>query len=210
MSTVEFRTWNTRGRPYDVARPISMMVGFARSRGLAILGVIGNEAHLTSNNPQDHTPFSYTAWPIPLPGYVVTACDIEAGDWCWDFLARCKAGEFPWVKYINFMGKQYSVKNGWKATNNSDQHFHLSIRTDYINAWILNPFEPTPAPQKEDEEMSARLEWFAHCLEFGLEEYPDNQNVPADLRGREVQIIRKINALKTQLDEIQAALPEGE
>lgn len=144
MAVQAYYTWRDKGSPYSVATPINELVTWARAHGINILGVIGNTAHLTSNNPQDHTPFSYTAWPLPLPGYIVTACDIEQGAWADKFIDETRRGLHPWVKYINHKYKQYNFKNGYNVYDNSDYHCHVSCRTDHLNTHInMNP-QPTP------------------------------------------------------------------
>lgn len=154
MATQAYRDWIARGKPYSVARPVAETVEYAERHGIAVLGVIGNDAHLQSNNPQDHTPFSNTEWPVPIQEYIVTACDLESGAWCWDFLARCRSGELTYVKYINFFNTQYSVKNGWVGTPNSDYHFHMSVRSDRLNTKAIDPWAPKAvAPQRKDDEV---------------------------------------------------------
>ncbi len=148
MATAEYRYWNSRGRPWSTALPIRQFVDLARAHGVAILGTIGNEAHLTDDFPEDHTPFSRTAWPNVLPGYIVTACDLADGPWSDRILAAAKAGLLPQVKYLNFRGWQYNVKSGWERKRNPDQHLHISIRTDQLNTPLgLNPFTAAPLPQ---------------------------------------------------------------
>lgn len=119
-----------------------------------ILGNIGNDVHLQSNNPQDHTPFSRTAWPLPLPGYVVTAGDYREGAWADSFLAEVRNGKHLWVKYVNLRGKHYNFKSGnWsqpQVTNSGDIHLHVSARTDRLNDSLVS----TPTiPIQEDDEM---------------------------------------------------------
>lgn len=152
MTTAAYNTWVRGGRKYTVAQPISEVVAYAKAAGVQWLGTLGSddERHLKASRPQDHTPFSVTAWPLPLPGYVVTACDLVRGSWCDRFLAECRAGLHPWVKYINFGGHQYSVKTGWRQESSSDEHFHVSARTDFLNAHARNPFVATVIEEYEE------------------------------------------------------------
>lgn len=144
MSTPEYRTWNGAGRPYSLAQPIYELKSHMRAADVEWLGDLGNEDHLQSNNPEDHTPYSYTAWPIPLPGYIVCAIDGAQGKWCDRLLAAAKDGRAPWVKYMNFRNVHYNIKNGWSPEYSSDYHGHVSIRTDHINTRdIYNPFTDT-------------------------------------------------------------------
>lgn len=155
MATAEYRLWNSRGRPYSVALPIAQFVSQARAAGVTVLGVIGNEAHLTADFPEDHTPFTRTAWPNALVGYIVTACDLADGPWSDRILAACKSGDLPQVKYLNFRGQHFNVKNGWKPTRSSDKHLHISVRTDRLktplafNAFTSAP--PAPAPTRKGD-----------------------------------------------------------
>jgi hypothetical protein len=154
MATAAYYAWVKAGRKWSAAQPIADVVAYAKTAGVGWLGTLGSDdtRHLQADRPQDHTPFSVTAWPLPLPGYIVTACDLARGPWCERFLAECRAGIHPWVKYINFGGHHYNVKTGWREEYSSDQHFHVSCRTDYLNARALNPFVFNAI--RESEEMA--------------------------------------------------------
>ncbi len=141
MATQAYYDWVRAGRPFTVCTPVANLVSLARRHGVSVLGTIGNDDHLTSNNPQDHTPFSVTAWPIPLPGYVVTACDLADGPHVDRLIADARSGRAPWIKYINARGKQWNVKNGWSPVPNSDQHCHVSARTDRLS-WSDGSWDP--------------------------------------------------------------------
>lgn len=143
MATAAYNTWVKKGRPYTVAEPIKQIVAMARNAGIPILGVIGSDdkSHLQASKPQDHTPFSVTAWPNPLPGYVVTACDIKNGPWSQRLLDAAKRGEAPYIKYMNFGGRNYDVRRNWDDVSSDDQHLHVSCRTDYLShSPRFNPF----------------------------------------------------------------------
>lgn len=153
MATQAYFDWRAKGSPYDVARPIDELVNWGRQQGIPILGVIGNLPHLQAANPQDHTPFSRTAWPIPLRGYVVTAADLKEGAWADKFVDECRRGLHPWVKYVNHRNKQYNFKSGYPGTvtSSGDYHCHVSCRTDYLNASInMNPTTTTPNVKESD------------------------------------------------------------
>lgn len=153
MATQAYYDWRAAGSPYGVATPIDELVRWARARGISILGVIGNAAHLQTNNPQDHTPFSRTAWPIPLPDYIVTACDLKEGAWADKFIDECRRGHHPWVKYVNHKYKQYNFKSGRPGTitQSSDYHCHVSCRTDFLNAHINMDPDRTPVVVTKEE-----------------------------------------------------------
>jgi hypothetical protein len=112
-----------------------------------ILGTIGNDAHLKADRPEDHTPFSFTAWPDPLPGYVITAIDLgDVESLSGDILAAARAGLTPWLKYANLGGRHYSTHDRFRSSYDSDdEHVHLSIRTDYLNSRVpLTWLDRTP------------------------------------------------------------------
>jgi hypothetical protein len=148
MATAAFHRWVTAGRPWRLGRPIDQIRTLARSAGVPWLGDLGNEAHLTAGIPEDHTPFSVTAWPVPLVGYVVCAIDLGDGPWSDRILADARVDRLPWLKYMNFRGHHYNIKRGWQQESSSDAHLHLSIRSDAISADIRpwNPFTPAAVP----------------------------------------------------------------
>lgn len=109
--------------------------------------------------------------------------------------------------YVIYDGWIWRARNGWKKERFSGDphrdHPHISGTwqdDDNTAPWILD----TP----QEEEMSQRLEWLAHCLEFGLEKYPTGPEVPAELRGREVQVVRKLNTLLARPAGTLALTPE--
>lgn len=132
MATDAYVRWVNAGRPWRKARPIADIERWARARGIRVLGTIGNLAHLRASRPEDHTPFSATAWPIPLPDYVVTAIDLDPPAATGDaILASARNGAYPWLKYMNWRGRNYSYADGFKrGASNPDQHIHMSIFSD--------------------------------------------------------------------------------
>lgn len=141
MASAGYYRWVAAGRPWELATPVKQLQDMARAAGVPILGTIGNDQHLLSNNPQDHTPFPLNPWPVALPGYWVCAIDLADGPWSDRMLAYAKAGVAPWIKYLNFRGKHYDIRDGWSATTSSDQHLHVSIRSDFRTySAVSNPF----------------------------------------------------------------------
>lgn len=204
MATQAFWTWDAKGRPFTVCRPIRELVDLALANNVPLLGTIGNLAHLKTNFPEDHTPFSFTPWPWPLPGYVVTACDLGASEWCWGFLEDCKAGLHPWVKYINFMGKNYSVKRNWGSVNSGDIHFHCSARTDFLDSPVTrNPWNRviTPIPSLNVGRKRNMLFFFCANADGGDDTPGDHRWAVVTGDGRWVEL-----ETQAQADAVCAAL----
>lgn len=148
MVTAACLNWERQGSPWEPARPIDELYALYKRLGVVRLGMLGNEEHLTADRPQDHTPFSVTAWPLPLPGYIVCACDavnevrggVSLGN---GLLREARRGKTPWMKYINFDNRQYHCRDGFVSwVYNGDRHVHVSGRTDHLSTGIgdLDPF----------------------------------------------------------------------
>ncbi len=152
MATQEYWTWIERGKPWELATPIRELRDLARAHGVSILGTIGNDDHLKASFPEDHTPFSYTEWPVAIGEYVVCAIDLADGPWMDRMLADAEAGRAPWIKYLNFRGGNYSIRNGWARRSSSDPHGHVSIRSDWwrLSIGAYNPFSSTGATSMTD------------------------------------------------------------
>lgn len=147
MATAAYSAWVRGGRVWYPATPIAEYRALAAAAGVPFLGDIGSDdtRHLQAARPQDHTPFPANPWPGPLPGPYVTAIDLGRGAWCDRYLADCRAGLCPWVKYLNFGGHHYDSRNGWQAEPSDDEHCHTSIRSDWCLRSIgaYNPFAAT-------------------------------------------------------------------
>jgi len=148
MASQAYYTWDAAGRPWKPARPIAELQAWAQANGVTVLGTIGNEEHLQHVPPQDHTPYSATAWPVKLSGYIVTAIDLdnvrELGQLIED---GARAGEYPWLKYMNHDNQHLDSRDldgdgiTWEEYPSSDKHVHISIRTDWIDRSI-GTFDP--------------------------------------------------------------------
>jgi hypothetical protein len=164
MATPEYRKWNAAGRPFSLAKPIAELVAWAKANGVAILGTIGNEDHLTKDKPEDHTPFSCTEWPVALSGYIVCAIDLKNVRGLGDAIERqARAGRLPWLKYMNHSGQNISFKGPTPVeSGSSDEHVHLSIRTDWASRSIgtFNPWE--------EDDMSAKAESQINSVYTGM------------------------------------------
>lgn len=143
MASTAYWAWVAAGRKWTLARPIADMQAYAKKHKIVVLGTIGNPDHLTAAVPEDHTPFSATAWPKRLPGYIVTAIDIANSKGLGGAILRdARAGQLGWLKYMNVAGKHYEHGDGFRAGRpNPDQHIHLSCRTDHLDT-ALDGYDP--------------------------------------------------------------------
>lgn len=154
MATQAYWDWINNGRHWQLAKPIDGMVTIARRHGIAVLGTIGNDDHLMSSYPEDHTPFSYTAEPVPANGWVC-ACDLENSQGLGDAILRdARAGKLPWLKYMNFGNLQYGHWDGFRNGEwNSDEHIHLSCFTDKVNLSLGN-YDPLSVATEDEVEIN--------------------------------------------------------
>jgi hypothetical protein len=165
MATSAYHVWVAAGRRWDLAKPIAQLKAWAGRNGIRVLGTIGNEDHLQAGFPEDHTPFSFTAWPKPLPGYWVTAIDLENRNSLGGrILMRAREGALPWLKYINSAGRSYAYADAFRnGRPNPDQHVHLSIFSDELDTDIgdftavLEGEDMPTAREVVDELMSTRI-----------------------------------------------------
>jgi hypothetical protein len=140
MASPKLAVWDKAGRPFKVAAPIVYVVNYCKRKAIANLGTIGNTDHLTADPPEDHTPYSDTAWPNRLPLAVLVDGErywVCAGDFGNEkglgaaILRDARAGLLPWLKYLNVGGMHYTFADGFKQGRpNPDQHIHLSTFDD--------------------------------------------------------------------------------
>lgn len=160
MAVSMYYSWEAQGRPWQAALPVRetvnklkviypLMVGF--------IWILGDDNHLTSNYPQDHTPFSYTGWPTYNPYPRVCAfdtshqpsrgfdCDVIVPYW----VAEAKAGRMPWVKYFIYKERRYDVRNNWSPVSAVGHltHVHTSVRTDWVDRSI-GTWSPVSQPER--------------------------------------------------------------
>jgi hypothetical protein len=164
-----YAPWVADGKPFRPCTPVAEVIAkFRAARPAAAkagcFGSIGNYDHLTADVPKDHTPYSQTGWPLPSPYGVGFAVDImhrpDLGVDCHvifkHWLAEAKAGRLPWLKYLIWQGKSYSVRNNWEPRD-ADGHFdhvHASTRTDHVNTHI-GDFDPL------GDDMPTEADWKA-------------------------------------------------
>ena len=141
-----YEPWVAAGRHFVLATPIAEIKERVKARYPgAVVGTIGNEAHLTATAPEDHTPYSITPWPVPLPKDTVTAIDIANMPTLPEFVLyiinSARNGSAPWVKYVNYGGHHWTHLDGFQTVHtstDSPEHCHISIRTDWCEKSIGN------------------------------------------------------------------------
>jgi hypothetical protein len=152
MAITTERAWRADGAPWHPARPIHDLSVLMQGYGY-LVGIIGNEAHLSAPVPEDHTPYSHTPWPGPQPYPAVLAEDIEAapdgypttaqigGQIYADKMAGVHGTE--WIKYINWTDPHGDTwHDQWEPTHQRSSsvdkgHTHISGRTDFVNSSIV-------------------------------------------------------------------------
>jgi hypothetical protein len=151
MATSQYKEWIRRGRPYVLIRPAREIQGRIKAYGITVYDY-PNQAHLTTSKPEDHTPFSFTKWPIVnqnvdgrgraidiMPRNDSEAARRENADIARQIIADKDAdvpGTEP-IKYMNWTDeagvcRQENWKSGKRVTvKSSDKgHVHVSFRDD--------------------------------------------------------------------------------
>lgn len=159
MVTRAYEAWKAGGEVWTPARPVTDLLIWAKINGVRVLGTIGNDAHLTADRPMDHTPFASTQWPIRLDKPVVCAIDLDNVERDGVTLGQAierdfREGRLPWLKYMNHGGRHIDSRDidgdgeRFEVYDSSDEHVHLSIRTDWADRGI-----GTFDPWREDDDM---------------------------------------------------------
>lgn len=154
MSLLQYNAWLGAGSPWSETGPLQQVLAKLRAAYPSMVyGTLGDQAHLLASPPEDHTPYSATGWPLSNPYPVVHALDVMEGNGVscqalFDYwLPEAKAGRMPWLKYMIWQAKLYSVRStpAWTPQSNSDHfdHIHLSARTD-TEAYQLGTWSPVP------------------------------------------------------------------
>jgi hypothetical protein len=148
MATQAYYDWVRAGKPWHKSVPVAeyQRAFLAAGWPALSLGTLGDEAHLTADRPQDHTPFSVTGWPGASPYPYVLAFDaghapsqgFDMGPVVARWLADARDGKTPWVKYIVWRGQLYDVRRDWAPSGASGHydHAHVSFRTDWYGKSI--------------------------------------------------------------------------
>jgi hypothetical protein len=155
MPTQAYYNWVKAGEPYQLAEWMNDFVGTMRGHGFTVYHY-PDDAHLMTSQPQDHTPFSFTGWPLDSPFGWAFGVDImpkggtdvrALAPLARQIIADKDAGLLPGLKYINWTDEQGNTwQTSWKPTkatrSNTDKgHLHLSGRSDsrYLR---LNGYDP--------------------------------------------------------------------
>lgn len=149
MASTAYFQWVTVGKPYTLIRPARDLQRNVRRHGLVVYDY-PNEAHLTAEPPEDHTPFSYTGYPGAnrrwnargldvMPRSSTNAGRAENAAIAEQIIADrdAKVPGTEWIKYLNYTdldGNCWHVS--WqpekRVTRSTDcGHIHISGRSDF-------------------------------------------------------------------------------
>jgi hypothetical protein len=208
MATQAYWTWVNAGRHWTLARPIADMVAVAQRHGIVVLGTIGNEDHLQAATPEDHTPFSYTAEPVPANGNVCAGDFANVNNFGAAILRDARAGKLPWLKYMNFGGGNYGHEDGFQHRyDNDDEHVHLSCFSDWATRSIGN-YDPFVTDGD-----SSMVDWeTVTALQIGITDIGhQDATAPGWARGYERYNLRDVETrLNTKVDSAVSAIRAGQ
>jgi hypothetical protein len=161
MATSAYYAWDRNGRPWREATPIKAIADTLRGHGYTVY-TLGDDSHLTADQPEDHAPFSATGWPKTSPYPYVHALDImppttaglpSLAQLGAQLYADRQFGTASWLKYMNW---EPSGPNGpcfhdeWQPghtrSDSTDRgHIHISIRSDYTTSSAAANYDPVAA-----------------------------------------------------------------
>lgn len=164
MPTQAYHNWVAAGRPYQLAEWMNDVVETVRGHGYVVYHY-PDDAHLMTSQPQDHTPFSYTGWPLDSPFGWAFGVDIipKNGDarsltpLARQIIADKDAGHpaLAGLKYLNWTDEAGNAwQTSWKPTKvtrpNTDKgHLHLSGRSDSAH-WRAVGYDPVARMNGDD------------------------------------------------------------
>lgn len=180
--TMTYEDWVADGKPVSFARPIARVRDRLRAHGYTVYD-LGNQAHLTHDPPEDHTPFSATGWPVASRYPYVHAIDImppaagalskidhmplptlaELGAQLHDDRAAGHAGA-TWIKYMNwepegnYTGPCYhcSWMPDHARRDSSDRgHIHVSCCSDAVTWTSADDYDPVQRIREESDMTTA-------------------------------------------------------
>lgn len=128
MTSAQHAAWIKGGKKWSAAQPVREFVDVLRRYDPnAEIGILGNNAHLDAQPPEDHTPYS-----VDGPAGVVKAFDYSGKNM--DTLALhwindARRGNIKLIKYINFNNLQWHHRDGFQVPHpNADNgHVHVSF-----------------------------------------------------------------------------------
>lgn len=155
MTVTNEQQWRADGAPWRDAPAIKMFAEIMRGYGFTVY-TLGDESHLSANPPEDHTPYSHTAWPDDQPYPNVMALDIMPGgrvDWrrLGEHIVDAKNAAHPgteWIKYVNWTDLDNRCwHTSWEpdsATRPSTDtgHVHISCRSDLFSQTDFRGWDP--------------------------------------------------------------------
>lgn len=168
MATVSYASWINDGKPFVMCTPLLDLRSTLGRHGYTGPATgYPDDAHLTTDFPEDHAPFSFTPWPGSQPYPYCLAIDImpNAGVDLVALGARLVADKMAGVpgtepiKYINWTD---SAGNCWHDSWQPDHqrypstdrgHIHISIRTDFVISDVMANYDPLEDPMDEEARM---------------------------------------------------------
>jgi hypothetical protein len=169
--------WIDAGRPYELIIPARDLKRNISRHGITVWDY-PNNAHLTANPPEDHTPFSATGFPGKNARWKARALDVmprssaydhrkENADIARRLIRDRDAGrpEVAWIKYINWTDENgvcrqerwtdLSSINRRTTRSSSDKgHIHISGRSDYDTSRAAYDYDPVALSQNGDSGMA--------------------------------------------------------
>ncbi|WP_328344770.1 hypothetical protein [Micromonospora sp. NBC_00421] len=215
MSRADYQQWISRGRPFRLMQPAQDLKSRLRAHGYVVYD-IGNEAHLTHEPPEDHTPYSATAYPgraVYGVGYAVDIMPPPKG-------ARSKVDGLPlpslqqlgarlvadrkagvadvrWLKYLNWEPERDNGGPCWhdswqpnysRRASSDRGHIHISGLTGFESSTVGAGYDPV-ARIRGGDDMSQKAEaQIAELHEALLGEGKKGSRYPASV----VQQIRDV------------------
>lgn len=159
MSSPDYDAWLSAGKPYELCQPGQDLLAVLKRAGYDC-GSYPDDRHLMKDRPEDHTPFSYTGWPVVSRRWVGHAIDVMptrglphlanlARRLIADKNAKVK-GTGP-IKYINWTSidgvcRHESWQPDHRTTSSTDAgHLHISFRSDmdFSQEIYLAGYNPT-------------------------------------------------------------------
>lgn len=225
MATQAYYGWISAGQPAYSAAPIVDLAhtlhGYGYNVGRLDVPGLGDIAHLTADFPEDHTPYSYTGWPVPNPYPWVHAIDVmepvPAGLPSLVRLARqlyddrqAGVAGVGWLKYMNrSLADGRTVNDSWTPSHTQEPssdtgHIHLSARTDYTHSTVAAGYDPVARILEADMALDSDPNWQALIWRMeGLIEGRDAV-IGGPTSGEKIWPVAQIKGLLTDVAALKA------